>query len=119
MSLDFTLYRFADYPLHPDTDVGSLERLPLGTVAEVRGLISVQLPGVEWESFYTGYLDGDGFRLDFFVGSYTGDDDDTIDHLDIAVHGHSIDSAIDALLQLAGPNQWAIQESMEGQLILP
>jgi len=39
MSLDFTMHRFADYPLHPETDVGSPERLPLGTVAEVRALI--------------------------------------------------------------------------------
>ena len=119
MSLDFTMYRFADYPVHPDTDVVSLERLPLGTVADVRDLISVQLRDVEWESFCTGYLNGDGFRLDFFVGSHTGDDDDTIDDLEISVHGHAIDSAINALLQLAGPNRWTIQESIEGQLILP
>ena len=55
MSLDFTMHRFADFPLHPDTDVARLERLPLGTVAEVRDLISGQLPGFEWESFYTGF----------------------------------------------------------------
>ena len=64
MSLDFTMYRFADYPMHPDTDVGSLEWLPLATVAEVRDLISVQLSAVDWESFIKVFV---RFRSDLCI----------------------------------------------------
>jgi hypothetical protein len=118
MSWDVTLYRFDKHPITIDTDISGLERKPLGTVAQVRDLISKQLPEVEWESFYTGYYLGDNYRLDFFVGSFESDEDDVIDHLAISIHGLYSDEAIDTLLRLATPYGWTIQEMMEGQLIL-
>lgn len=119
MSWDVVMYRFNDYPLKPDADVEGLERLPLGKVAEVRDLVSAQLPDTEWDSYYTGYLIGDGFRLDFYVGSHDSEEDDTIDHLDITLHGNPSEAAIDTLLLLADPNRWTTQEMTNGMLILP
>lgn len=118
MSWDVTAYRFADYPLQHDTDTRDLERLPLGTVAEVRDKISRQLPDTEWEANWTGYYPGEGFRLEFFVGSFDSEDDDVIDNLDFSVYGE-IDEVISILLALAKPYQWTLQELSEGQLILP
>jgi hypothetical protein len=119
MSWDVTLYKFAECHLTIDSDISSLERLPLGSVAEVRNLISKQLSEVEWEAYYTGYCLGEDYRLDFFVGSHDSDEEDVIDHLDISIHGIFDDAAIDVLLRLAMPYGWTIQEMMEGCLILP
>jgi hypothetical protein len=74
-----TLYKFAEQPLGVDTDISGLERVLLGTVAEVRDLVTKQMPEVEWEAFYTGNYQGDNFRLDFFVGNYDSDEEDVID----------------------------------------
>jgi hypothetical protein len=119
MSWDLTLYKFAEHPFAKDIDIGELERLSLGSVAEVRDLISKQLPEVEWEAYYTGYFLGEDYRLDFFLGSYDSDEEDVIDHLDISIHGLFSDAVIDVLLRLATPFGWTIQEMMEGQFILP
>lgn len=119
MSRDVVMYRFNDYPLKPDADLERLERLPLGKVAEVRDLVSSQLPDTEWESYYTGYFIGDGFRLDFYVGGHDSEEEDRVFHLDITLHGNPSEAAIDTLLQLAHPNRWTTQEMVDGMLILP
>ncbi|MCG7989736.1 MAG: hypothetical protein JAY64_08600 [Candidatus Thiodiazotropha weberae] len=118
MSLDFVIYKFPDYPLTADVDIRDKEQLPLGTVAEVRDLISAQLPETEWESYWTGYYLGKESRLDFYVGSYDSDEEDLLNHLDIVVHGGGEDM-FDLLFKVAHPYHWTIQEMSEGQLILP
>jgi hypothetical protein len=119
MSLDVVLYKFSEYPLAIDTDISGLEHVPLGTVAEVRDLISTQLPDTEWEAYWTGYCLGKNYRFEFFVGSFDSDEDDLIDHLDVTVYGQLGEAAINALLMLAIPNQWTIQEVVDGKFILP
>lgn len=109
MSWDVTLYKFSEYPLSADADTSSMERLELGTVAEVRDLISKQLPETEWEAFWTGYCLGNGFRLEFFVGSYNSNEDDVVDKVEVAVYG-SVDLAVQELIKLSHPYQWTIQD---------
>ncbi|MET0064642.1 MAG: hypothetical protein ABW176_20315 [Candidatus Thiodiazotropha endolucinida] len=118
MSLNFVIYKFSDYPLTTDADTRDMERLPLGTVAEVRDLISNQLSETEWEAYWTGYYLGKESRLEFFVGSYDSEEENLIHQLDITVYGAG-DDAMDLLLKLAHPYQWTIQEISEGRLILP
>lgn len=118
MSWDVTLYKFSEYPLSANAETNNMERLPLGTVADVREMISKQLPETEWEAFWTGHYTNNGFRLEFFVGTYKSDEDDVIDKVDVVVYG-TTDIAVEALLRLSHPYQWSIQDLTEGVLIIP
>lgn len=117
MSWDVSAYRFAEPPMHENADIGALECLALGRVAEVREMISNVLSDTEWEAYWTGFCPGEDCRLEFFVGDYKSDDDDLIDHLQIAVYGDS-SAAIPLMLRLAERYRWTLQEHMDGLLIL-
>jgi hypothetical protein len=118
MSWDIVIYKFSDYPLTPDADTRNLEKLPLGTVSEVRNLISAQLPETEWESYWEGYIRAKDSRLEFFVGSFNSDEEDLIHNLDIVVYGFD-DEVFDVLFKLTQPYRWTIQDLSEGRVILP
>lgn len=116
MSWDVTLYKFNEYPLPAGTDISNMEKLEFGTVAKVRDLISKQLPETVWEAFWTGYYIGNGFRLEFFIGSYKSDENDVIAKIEVVVYG-AIDLAIQQLLRLSHPYRWSIQDLDSGALI--
>jgi hypothetical protein len=119
MSWDVSIYKLSEHTLYSNGTVNDQDRIPLGTVAQVRDLITKRLPEMVWESYYTGYCLGEDYRFDFFVGDYDSEDDAIIDHLDVCVHGLFSDAASDTLLRLTVPYGWTIQEMMEGRLILP
>ncbi len=114
MSWDIFAFKVKDYP--PQSEVKPEDRIPLGTMVQVREQVERHLE-VEWGGHFWCYYYGEGFTLEINIGSWDSEDDEVIDSVSIEVRGGG--DPIPTLLQLAAANRWALLDLATGQLIDP
>jgi len=85
---------------------------PLGAAKEVREVIALVLPGVDWSDTTWGVYEGEGFSFEFNAGP-----NDPIDSIMIHVRGGG--DAIAALLAFAIPNKWSLLDCSTCEFIDP
>lgn len=74
---------------------------PLGASDDVRQRISAHLPGVDWTGPTRGIFEGDGFSIEFKLGT-----DDPIANMMLHVRGTG--DAIAAIIAFARPLGWSV-----------
>ncbi len=81
-----------------------------GAAAAVRQGISMILPGIDWSDPTWGIYDGDGFSIEFNVGS-----EDPIESIMLHVRGGG--DAISAITSFARPLGWTALDCTTGELL--
>ena len=82
----------------------------LGSVEEVRGIISELLPGVDWSDPSWGLYDGSGYSYEFSIASGPTSGG-------FAIHVRGGGDAIAPLLRIAERRGWFLLDSSQGEWI--
>jgi hypothetical protein len=116
VSWDVGVFRFDEYPVPADGDIGGARRLPLGTAEDIRKSISRYLPETDWSDPTWGRFAGEGFLMEIGVGGADTSDDEQIDHISLYLRGN-ISASIPIMLSFAEPNRWTLIEVSEGHVL--
>ena len=112
MSWDLLVYDFqGDPPPVEDWDADD-GVAPLGSPKEVRARIDAQIAGVDWSDPTHGIFEGDGFTIEFALGS-----EKVLETFMLHVRGGG--EAVAALLQIAEPNRWSLYDCSTDEWIDP
>jgi len=113
MSWDVMVFKFAGPPPATADDIDADALLPLGPAAEVRQKISAALPAVDWSDPSWAVFDGDGFSIEFNVGS-----DDAIKDMMLHVRGGG-DGAVASIMSFVTPHGWSALDCSTGDFLNP
>ena len=112
MSWDVMVFKFLGGPPHGADSIKEENLRALGPAEDVRQGISALLPGVDWSSPTWGLFDGDGFSIEFNVGSKN-----LIDNMMLHVRGGG--NAIATILSFANPLGWSLFDCSTGEFLDP
>lgn len=112
MSWDLYLHKYKTYP--EITPPKPENKIPLGSVRDVRDAISQQIP-VEWSEHFWGAHQSEEAVLEFDVGSMDFDLNEIIDTATIQVRGGTNPLAI--ILEICKSNHWALFDTATGKYL--
>lgn len=115
--MSWDLFAFKARPLPPGVKPKQEDHLPLGTVEEVRRAVEKGNIETDWSGSFWCYHDGDGFRIDFNIGSWNSEDDDILYHVGIEVRGGG--NPLPTLKQVAEEHGWLLEDLATGQILDP
>lgn len=110
MSWDVIVQNFEGHPPDPDELMEGAPPKPLGTASAIQKKIDKYLAGVDWADATSGIYQGDGFTIEFTIGSGK-----PIDHVMLSVRGGG--NAVAALTSFARPNQWSLFDLSESEFL--
>jgi hypothetical protein len=99
MSWDLMVFRPDGPPIPIDEIPGDYQFPEMGSASEVRGMISTYLPGIDWSDPTWGVYRGEGFIIEFNMGS-----GEVLDGILLHVRGGG--HAVGSIVRFVKPNGW-------------
>lgn len=119
MSWDVFIFRAPEGIEHIEDLPSDWKPPALGTVAEVRAILALQLPGIAFDSDGRGNYDGPGFHIGVPLPDH---EEDLVETVTLFIHGGpgaagaalAVTEALEARAIETGSGDWLTAESAEG-----